>query len=260
MLKGKKLAVIIAAAFLVISFIRKNYVVPILMYHSVCPEATAQNRLTVSVENFERQMRFLKAHKFNVLPLEVLADAIREKKRIPIRTLAITFDDGYKDNYTYAFPILKKYNLAATIFIIVNEVGRSQNDRLTWEQIKTMQDSALITFGSHALGPEPLTKIKSEEELREQLFTSKKILQEKLGKEITVFSYPAGAFNPAIRKQLIEAGYKCAVVTSPGKEYPSDDVFALKRLRISATSNNLFIFWIKTSGYYTFIKERRDAD
>jgi peptidoglycan/xylan/chitin deacetylase (PgdA/CDA1 family) len=249
--------VIFLSGFLLVNFIQQKYVAPILMYHSVNPDAAPENRLAVSVKAFQRQMRFLKNNRYNVLPLEAIAHLIKEKKKIPPRTCAITFDDGYKDNYKYVFPILKKYNLAATIFVIINEVGRPQNDRLSWNEIKLMQDSGIITLGSHALGPEPLVNIESEDDLKREIFDSKKILEEKLGKEVSAFSYPEGRFNNEIRRLVIAAGYKLAVATNPGRKYPGDDIFALKRLRISFVSDNLFVFWIKTTGFYTFIKERR---
>ncbi len=251
---------IFLSGFLLVNFIQQKYVAPILMYHSVNPDAAPENRLAVSVKAFQRQMHFLKSQRYNVLTLENLASLIKDKKKIPPRTLAITFDDGYKDNYIYAYPILKKYNLPATMFIIINEVGRKQNDRLTWDEIIRMQDSGIINFGSHCLGPEPLTNIKSRDELKREIFDSKRILEEKLGREIIAFSYPEGRFNEQIKRLVMEAGYKLAVVTSPGKKFPSDDIFALKRLRISSTCNNLFVFWIEASGFYTFIKEHRDAD
>ena len=237
------------------SFIQGKYVVPIVMYHSVNPGALPENRIAILPETFERQMHFLKSHHYNVLSLESVATLIKERKRIPPRTIGITFDDGYKDNYIYAFPILKKYNLPATIFIITDEVGRA--DRLSWDEIKTMQDSGIVTFGSHALGPEPLINIKSEQELRKQIFNSKKILEEKLGHRINAFSYAGGMFNDRIKQLVMEAGYKLAVATNPGKKFVDDDIFALKRLRISANANNLFIFWIETSGYYNFMREHR---
>lgn len=254
---GGFLAVIIISLCLFIIVLKNNYVVPIAMYHSVTPDATFANRLTVSAETFERQMRFLKTHHYNVLSLEELAGLIKEKKKIPPRAIVITFDDGYKNNFTYAFPILKKYKLKATMFIIINEVGRVQNDRLSWDQIKAMRDSGLIFFGSHALGPDPLVKIKSEDSLKKEIFNSKKILEAKLGRQINAFSYPEGRFNDKIRQLVIAGGYKVAVATNPGKNYPDDDVFALKRLRISENAANMFVFWVETSGFYTFLKEHR---
>lgn len=254
------LIIISLSLLLAQDFFRKNYVAPILMYHSVSPTATPQNRLSVAPQTFQRQMQFIKKFRYNVMPLEKLADLIREKKKIPGRTVAITFDDGYKDNFIYAFPVLKRYNLPATIFIITDEVGRSQNDRLNWNEIREMRNSGLITFGSHTLSHPYLPDIASGEELKRQIADSKKILEARLQEEINIFSYPVGGFNAAIRQLVIDAGYKLAVTTSPGKKFANNDVFALKRLRISATSDNLFVFWIETSGLYTFFKERRDAD
>ena len=90
-------------------FLKHKYVVPILMYHSVSLQAVPGDRLIVSVEAFQRQMRYLKERNYNILSLSDLVDLISQKIKIPPRTVAITFDDGYKNNYTYAFPILKKY-------------------------------------------------------------------------------------------------------------------------------------------------------
>jgi len=211
--------------------------------------------LSVSIKALERQLHFLKKNHYNVLPLEDLADLIKNKKKIPPRTIALTFDDGYRNNYTNAFPIIKKYNLPVAIFVIVEEIGRP--DRLSWDEIKVMQDSGIVTFASHAVGPEPLINIKSEEELKRQIFDSKKILEEKLKCAVRMFSYPEGRFNSHIRQLVIDAGYKLAVTTNPGKGYLNDDIFALKRLRVSERSNRAFVFWIKTSGFYTFMKENR---
>jgi peptidoglycan/xylan/chitin deacetylase (PgdA/CDA1 family) len=262
MLKRKNLiasflVIIVISAAIFVGFIRRQYVVPILMYHRVNPKFGSIDKLTVSPEAFERQMRFLKTHRFSVLPLEELVWLIREKKRIPWRTIAITFDDGYQDNYSFAFPILKKYNLPATIFVIVNEMGMPY--RLTWEEIKIMRDSGIISFGSHTLGPEPLINIKAEDELKRQIFGSKRVLEERLGRKVSIFSYPGGMFNAKIKQLVVDAGYEAAVATSPGRKSSNEDIFALKRLRISRTSDNLFVFWVETSGFYTFVKERRDG-
>ncbi len=237
--------------------LKRNYVPPILMYHSVTDNPSTTGMLTLSVGTFRSQIRFLKEHKYNVLPLEKLAELIIQKKKIPGRTVAITLDDGYKDNYLNAYPVLKEYNLPATIFIITGEVGRPQQDRLSWEEIKQMQSSGLISFGSHCLGPEPLVNLKTKEEIRQQIFESKRILEEKLGAPVNMFSYPEGLFNAKIKQMVIDAGYHLAVATNPGRKYPDDDVFLLKRLRISENAKNLFVFWFESSGYYTFLKEKK---
>ncbi|MBU1998981.1 MAG: polysaccharide deacetylase family protein, partial [Candidatus Omnitrophica bacterium] len=215
-----------------------------------------ENRLLVSLKDFQRQMLFLKESGYNVIPLSALAELIRHKKKIPSKTLSITFDDGYKDNYTLAYPVLKKYGLPATIFVIYNEVGTG--GKLSWQDIMKMQDDGLVTIASHTLNHRALVDVQSEEELRREIFDSKRLLEEKLGRAVDIFSYPIGAFNAHIRQLVIDAGYKLSVATNPGKDYPKNDLFALKRLRISSSSSNLLVFAIEISGFYTFIKEHRD--
>jgi len=260
MSKNKRILIsvfLILAVFLacVWGFLRRQYVVPILMYHSVAAKAEPAKRLVVSVATFDRQMRFLKENRYNVISLEELTDLIREKKKIPAHTIAITFDDGYEDNYTNAFPVLEKYGFPATMFIIVNEVGRPQADRLSWDEIKKMRASGLIAFGSHCLGPEPLVNISSAAQRKREIEESKRILETKLGSKIDLFSYPEGLFDSQIRALVISAGYRGAVATSPGRDHPKDDVYALKRIRISESAANMFVFRVESSGYYTFMKE-----
>ncbi len=263
MFKIKKRLVVVALIIGIcigvsVSFLRQQYVPPILMYHMIDTKIDPPSqRLIVAPETFERQMHFLKERGYNVVSLEKMAVLICSKKRMPPKTVAITFDDGPRDNYTNAFPILKKYNLPATMFIIVNEVGRPQGDRLSWEEIKIMQNSGLVTFGSHALGPDPLTKIKQDTEIKRQIFESKRIIEEKLGRPVNIFSYPQGGFNAKIRQWVIDAGYKLAVATRPGRNYSKDDIFLLKRIRISENTRNLFVFQFEISGYYTFFKEKK---
>jgi len=249
------LAISIVALLLLVSFVRGKYVVPILMYHYIIEGTSKDYRLAVSPAELERQMRFLRNNHYNIVTLETVADLIRDKKKIPAKTIAITFDDGQKDNYEYAFPILKKYDIPATMFIIIDEVGRRQGDKLSWDEIKTMRDSGLITFGSHTLTHPLLTNIAQEAELKRQIFDSKKILEAKLGRRVNTFCYPEGRFNSRTRELVIEAGYKLGAATSPGHRFPNDDVFVLKRIRVSSNSYNLFVFWLQSSGYYNFIRE-----
>jgi peptidoglycan/xylan/chitin deacetylase (PgdA/CDA1 family) len=257
----KKVGIFFAVAILLcgtgVVFLRCSYVPPILMYHAVYPGATYANRLSVSTETFEWQMGYLKQHGYRVIPLEELVALTATHAAIPPKTVVITFDDGYQNDYTYAFPILKKYRFAATIFVIFNEVGRPDNDRLTWEMIKEMRDSGLIYFGSHTLGAEPLINIKSDNELRRQIVESKRALEEKLGKEVKMFSYPEGKISPLIRRMVIDAGYLGAVATHPPKKYGNNDLFALRRVRVSENSRNSIIFSYELSGYYPFFKKHK---
>ncbi|HNQ50977.1 MAG TPA: polysaccharide deacetylase family protein, partial [Candidatus Omnitrophota bacterium] len=148
-----------------------------------------------------------------------------------------------------------KYGLPATIFLIVNDIGKP--DKLNWGQIREMRDSGLITFGSHSLSHPFLECITSPPELVNEILGSKNALERSLGRPVRTFSYPCGRLNDDVRQKVIDAGYGAAVVTNPGKTFSSSDVFALKRLRISENAANLFIFWFETTGYYNFIREHR---
>ena len=109
----KKNRIIIAGITIVVlfiagkAFIPSAYVAPVIMYHHI-DEHSKESRLSVSPESFRRQMEFLVRHKYNVVPLEGLIDLLKDKKKIPPKTIAITFDDGHLDNYTNAYPVLKK--------------------------------------------------------------------------------------------------------------------------------------------------------
>lgn len=285
---------IILTAILVLVIIgilcaRARYVVPIIMYHNI-DENSLTSRLSVSSESFERQMKFLKRHKYNVVKLEDLAKIIKENQflqpkgqnlfeidterplfirilksvvlwprmyKLPSKTIAITFDDGYENNYTSAYPVLKKFGLQATIFIIPAMIGT--DGYLTWDQVIEMSESGFIAIGSHTmthswLPAQPAQK--QDSEIRDSKFA----IKSHLNKEVGAFSYPLGAFNKDVREKVINAGYKIAVATNPGKRYPKHDLFAMKRLRISSTSDNLFVFWFEITGFYTWIKEHRDKD
>mgnify|MGYP001588498893 CR=1 FL=1 len=256
--KRKRLVIITVVSVALVGtviFVRQLYVLPILMYHSIPQSVASGNALTVSVNTFQKQMAFLKKNHINVLALDSLGAYLDGRNKIPGKAVVLTFDDGYKDNYTYAFPILKKYKFPATIFIIVSEVGRP--DRLSWEEIREMQDSGLVTFGSHTLTHPYLESIQSAEELKREISGAKQVLQERLGKSVNAFSYPMGRFNPLVVQTVKDAGYTVAVVTNPGRRFPNQDKFILKRLRISQNAENMFVFWIESSGYYNLIREIR---
>ena len=232
---------------------RAQYVIPIIMYHRIDDRA-ATSKLSVTPESFKRQMSFLKRHNYNVVRLEDLPDILGSGK-IPYKTIAITFDDGYENNYKNAYPVLMQLGLPATIFISPGLIGRERF--LTWNQVVEMSGSGVISIGSHTMSHAYLPDL-PQQYLDREIFDSKRSIESHTRREADSFSYPVGGFNEHTRDKVIKAGYKIAVATNPGKDYPKHDIFAMKRVRISRTSDNLFVFWIETSGFYTWIKEHRD--
>lgn len=234
-------------------FLATAYVFPVLMYHSI-DKNPGNSKIIVTPQDFEAQMRYLKSHGVKVITLEELIDLIKANKRLPRKTVAITFDDGYENNYTYAYPILKKNNFPATIFVIVDSIGK--NGYMTEEQLKELHLNK-IDIGSHSLTHRWLPKVK-EEDLIKEIFDSKKILENFF--RVKFFCYPAGGFNEKVKAIVKSAGYSGACTTDPGRRFSNCDIFALKRVRVSGGKNNLLVFRLKISGYHTWIKEHRDED
>ena len=257
----KKIIIFFFSIFLLLVFgfiiyLNTKYITPVLMYHYLDNSSIVQkDKRYIQPQTFERQMRFLKKNKYNVISLEEFAQALKSKKTLPRNTVVLTFDDGHLDNYLFAFPILKTYSLPATMFIISGEIG--QQGRMTPKQIKELSDSGLITIGSHTISHEHLPSINDKEILKKEIFKSKKILEDITKKSVNCFSYPIGGFNSEIRQMVIDAGYTTAIGTSPGLNYPNNDPYAIKRVRISNNSRNLFIFWFESSGLYKHLLEWR---
>ncbi len=233
----------------------QHYIVPILMYHSISEDIPDEdNLLSVSANTFNRQMEFLRKHEYNVISLGELVRLMQEDSPIARNTVVITFDDGYQDNFTVVFPLIKKYDIPLTIFVCPMCISDEQH-YLTWPQLKKLSDSSLVDIGSHTLSHAFLPEIKDQRRLTKQIEGSGNILEDILKVPVDFFSYPAGGFNKKIRQIVIDSGYTAAVATKPGIDYPDDDIFALKRMRISEHNSNMFIFWVKLTGFYTKLRE-----
>ncbi len=258
--KIKRILIVDIAIFFVLSiivffFFSTKYVPPVLMYHSIdCNHMSS--KLSVSPQDFEKHIEFISKN-YNPLRLIDISKKIKEKEKISRGDIAITFDDGYENNYTCAFPILKKFNVPATIFLIFDKIG--QEGYLKKEQIIEMKESGLIDFGSHTLSHKFLTDYDLDT-ARKEIFDSKIKLENMFNWDFDIFAYPGGRFNSEIRALAEEAGYYAAYATSPGEKFDNDDMYALKRVRVSRSSHNPLVFWLYSSGDYTWIKEWRDED
>lgn len=173
----------------------------VFMYHHIRPD-TGKDAFSISPEVFEKQVKYLISKGYNFIGLEDLPAGKEIKKPV-----MITFDDGYLDNYKYVFPILKKYKIKAVIFLIAAEIGNNP-DLMTWQQVLEMQESGLVSFGSHGLNHKNIRRMDENLALQE-LRESKRILEEKLGHKVESFCYPfgAGGTDKRVRKLVFDAGY-----------------------------------------------------
>lgn len=214
--------------------------IPVLMYHSIDKNDVF---FTVKPCVFERQMSYLKDNNYQVIGLSDLVEFLEKGEELPQKAVVITFDDGFEDNYFNAFPVLKKYNFPATVFLatglIGGEINNSQNiplKMLNWRQIEEMHSSGLVDFQPHAVSHQRLDKF-DKNKIKEEIIESRKIIEEKLDKKCLFFAYPKGKYNQDIIEILKENGFKAARTVDAGKVNKGDDLFKLKRVSINSTTS-----------------------
>ena len=243
------IVVLILGAFIFCVTVSDRYVVPIITYHSVdntpnylCP--------TVKVENFRRHMEFLKSKGFHIVTLDELVKGIREGKSLPRKSVVIAFDDGMDDNYAIAYPILKEYQFPAVMFVSSHFIGK--DGYLTWNQLREMAKNG-ITIGSHSRYHKHIPDLTVEEQ-QQEIFESKKMLEEKLGIPVDYIAYPFGGFSDHIKDLVKAAGYKGACTTNRGRDRFNHDPYELNRIRMSDRRYGDFDLWLRFSGYYNFFR------
>ncbi len=236
----------------------KGREVQILLYHNVNP--FGKSDMNVRPGQFEKQIEFLTKH-YTVLSLKDAVNSLKEDRSLRGQSaVAITFDDGYEDNYQVVFPLLKNKKLSATIFLLageegrerrashLGEVARSYNRLLDWNEVREM--AALgISFGSHGLSHGRFKGLTDEVLLRE-LTESKGKIEKEIGQAVHFFSYPYGTsvdFDQKSERFTREAGYEAALSARFGTNDSRTDRFALKRIGIEA-SDTLFTFRSKLNG------------
>jgi len=180
---------------------------PVLMYHYIeeipADASLARMNLTVSPAIFETQMEHLYSKDYQPIVFKEFFDYIEGRAEIPEKPIIITFDDGWKNQYQNAFPLLKKYNFRATFFPVVNYIDGVSF--MSWDELKKLIESDM-EIGSHTMNHPNLNGL-SENYLQHELQNSKNILEKNLGQPILTLAYPYCAFNSDVIKAVYEAGY-----------------------------------------------------
>ena len=219
----------------------------ILAYHCVSSEQTTETP-TVTPAVFEQQVRYV-AQRYRLL---TVSQAVREwlaTGQWPSPTAVITFDDGEESVYLNAWPILRRFRVPATIFMIAGNVGRP--GWLTSSQLQELARGGL-EIGSHTLQHAYLPSI-SREQAREEIRTSKEQLTQAVQQRVETLSYPAGGFSADIQRLVQDAGYTAACTTNRLLTAHADGVidrWALRRIKMTQRSSHSFVLRAKCSGYY----------
>lgn len=211
-------------------------VATILCYHVV--ESPSDTQFTISRETFDRQMAYLSAAGYRVIPLSQVADYLTGKRRsLPPNAVVLTIDDGWRSTYTEFFPITRRYGFTFTAFVYPKFVGMGRY-AVTWEQLREMADAG-VEIESHALSHPFLARTRGQfssaryaQWLAHELIDSKKIIEQHTGKPVRSLAYPYGDFDSAVVAQTRAAGYDAAVTATFGAVREGHDPYRLNRVVI----------------------------
>lgn len=198
--------IVVLLGYLTINYMGfKERAVPILMYHGVgTGDSKNWGDMLISSELFEKQIQYLTERGYKVVSVEEVSERFRLNEDVE-KYIAVSFDDGYENNYEYAFPVLQKYNVTATFYIIRNAIGN--DGYMNEKQIAQMVDAGM-RIGSHTMSHSDLTLI-DESMYQRELAGSKMLLGQRFEKAIVEsISYPNGAYNDVIVRKIMEYGYK----------------------------------------------------
>jgi peptidoglycan/xylan/chitin deacetylase (PgdA/CDA1 family) len=216
--------------------------VPILNYHKV---ATLQHPLSMLPEDFEKQMAYLQDNDYHTITPDQLMAYLKFAKPLPDKPIMITFDDGYRDNFTNAFPIMQKYGFTGTIFLATGLVNQDERF-LTWDQVRQMKQAGFV-FGSHTVNHVNLTKLGAEQ-IQAELTESRDEMEAQLGEKPRYFAYPTGAYNLQIEQMVRQAGYRAAFTIRYGQVGADSDPYALERIPIFQSTKTFRSFLIRLNG------------
>ncbi|MCM8792672.1 MAG: polysaccharide deacetylase family protein [Candidatus Omnitrophica bacterium] len=228
------------------------YEVPIITYHQIKDVCPKDSLLCVTEKSFKKQMEFIFRYNYKVISPEELYLSLIRKKPIPKRAVLISFDDGTDDFYKYAFKTLKEYKFPAVVFIICDYINKE--GYLHQKELKEIRNYN-ITIGSHTRTHRYLGDTYDEAILQEEIYGSKKILEEILGEKIYFLAYPLGGYNDKVKTIVKDAGYRLAFTTNRAGYKRNPDIFALRRIKMTEDSDNFFVLWPKLSGLYNLLRK-----
>lgn len=221
--------------------------VPILMYHSISNAAGAKFRqFTVSPASFAEQMAYLHVHRYTTLTVTQYIQARSQgAAALPVRPVVVTFDDGFADFFTEALPVLRHYNLTATLYITTafvdglsswmrreKEIARPM---LSWQQVRHIAASG-IECGAHT-HTHPQLDILSLRSASHEMAHSKRLLEDHLGQAICSFAYPYGYLTARLRQTAREIGFTSACAVRHAQSSIHEDPFRLARLMVDRNTS-----------------------
>jgi len=206
--------------------------IPILIYHYVehvlDRNDTLRIKMNITPETLNQQVKSLRSRGYETIFVKDIPLIIAGKTRANLKPVALTFDDGYEDFYTDAFPVLKELGAKATLYVIADYLGNPAY--VSESQLREMADSGLVEIGSHTLTHSHLPRL-SLERAKQEIVDSKRKLQDTFNIKVETFAYPYGEFNDQVMADVIGAGYTAAVSTIENVRQSEKNLYSLFRIR-----------------------------
>lgn len=235
---------------------------PILMYHRVLSGPSVKSidphRIGVSVEQFRRHLSLLRWMGYHTINLGDYVELLRAGRSPDRRTFMITFDDGYEEVLTLAWPVLRDFRFTATVFAVAGQMAGSNRwddgdaRLLSPDQLRELDRNG-VTIGSHTLQHAHLTKV-DPPRAKQEIADSKKLLEDLVGHPITVFAYPYGETDDTIEAYVREAGYHGAVATDRASPDHRANLFRLRRVGVAPVTTRWELYW-KVKGWYPLYRD-----
>jgi peptidoglycan/xylan/chitin deacetylase (PgdA/CDA1 family) len=207
--------------------------VPILVYHSVMPHHPGQTReqrvLDVDDSVFVKQMEYLASGGYHVVPFATLVDALDGKASLPSQAVVLTFDDGWKNQFRHAFPILRRFGVTATFFVFTTPIG-TDDKVMTWKELAALQ-AAGMTIGSHTRTHPVLPA--SHRGLHNEVQLSRDDIAQHLGRVPDFFAYPFGEWDAESAAWAQRAGYRAARAYRGGAWNAKSDLYHLRAVPVT---------------------------
>lgn len=236
--------------------------IPILLYHHVNERENVDKvRFSIEPVEFEKQMKWLSNKGYQTISISEMVSYYTKELSIPDKPICISFDDGYYDNFSNAFPILKKYQFYATIFIstdLINGNNSKSNDPkyLSWFNIHEMAREG-FSFESHGCSHRSMIEL-TNEAVQYEALSSKQIIENKLQTQVQYFCYPFGKTNDRINKLVEKNGYMGAFAGVRFNREGPKNLFEIGRIEIyHGDSMNSFCFKVLNGcSYLSYIKNK----
>ena len=216
-------------------FIMSETKIPIITYHSIDDSGSV---VSIAPSVFRRQVKYLSDAGYTSLSLKGLISTLKNGNELPDKPVVLTFDDGFKNFYSQAFPVLSEYSFCATVFLVTDFCGKyndwsgnpvelPRSELLSWSDIKALNDAG-IEFGSHTKTHPDLTKL-SRTEAEAEITQSKTAIEDTIGTEAVTFAYPFGRSNASVRN-IAAANFEASCSVDLGKITPRSDLSSLERI------------------------------